>query len=207
MLLPDALLLLGPTGAGKSPLGDFLQSHGLHERRCVHFDFGARLRAVAAGTLCPAGLGEEGVAVVERVLEAGALLDATEFWIAEALLADFLAFDREEDCDLVVLNGLPRHGQQARAVDGRLRIRLVVRLACTAEVVLERIASNSGGDRAARTDDDLERIRARITRFEDRTLPLLEHYERTGAALCVVPVGVATRPRDIHAQLESLGPL
>ena len=207
MSLPDALLLLGPTGAGKSPLGDFLQSHGLHGRRCRHFDFGARLRAVAAGALGPATLGKEGVAIVERVLATGALLEATESWIAAALLTDFLASDREEDHDLVVVNGLPRHGQQARAVDALLRIRLVVRLACTAEVARERIASNSGGDRGARTDDDLERIRARITRFENRTLPLLEHYERTGAALCVVPVGVATQPRDIHTQLESLDPL
>jgi adenylate kinase len=43
-----ALLLLGPTGSGKSPLGDRLEARGLWSVRCAHFDFGANLRAEAA---------------------------------------------------------------------------------------------------------------------------------------------------------------
>jgi hypothetical protein len=52
-----ALLLLGPTGAGKTPLGDWLEAHGLWGRPCHHFDFGANLRAVVAVV---AGLGAFG---------------------------------------------------------------------------------------------------------------------------------------------------
>ena len=43
-----AVLLLGPTGAGKSPLGDWLEARGLWGRPCHHFDFGANLRAIVA---------------------------------------------------------------------------------------------------------------------------------------------------------------
>ncbi|MCX7427258.1 MAG: hypothetical protein NTW96_16720 [Planctomycetia bacterium] len=42
----DAMLLLGPTGSGKTPLGDLLERRGLGGRRCVHFDFGAHLRRI-----------------------------------------------------------------------------------------------------------------------------------------------------------------
>ena len=47
-----ALLLLGPTGSGKTPLGDEIERRGLYGRRCLHFDFGASLRAAASA---PAG--------------------------------------------------------------------------------------------------------------------------------------------------------
>jgi len=49
MIRRDAILLVGPTGAGKTPLGEWLQLHGLWGRRCHHFDFGTNLREVASG--------------------------------------------------------------------------------------------------------------------------------------------------------------
>ncbi len=47
MKIPKAILLLGPTGSGKTPLGQALEKKGLAGRRCVHFDFGANLREIA----------------------------------------------------------------------------------------------------------------------------------------------------------------
>ena len=54
-----AILLLGPTGSGKSPLGDELEANGLNGRRCLHFDFGRRLRRAAEGR--PATLDAGGI--------------------------------------------------------------------------------------------------------------------------------------------------
>ena len=45
----DAILLLGPTGSGKTPLGAALEEHGVCGRQCLHFDFGENLRACAEG--------------------------------------------------------------------------------------------------------------------------------------------------------------
>jgi hypothetical protein len=39
-----AILPLGPTGSGKTPLGDYLEERGLFGRRCVHFDFGEKFK-------------------------------------------------------------------------------------------------------------------------------------------------------------------
>ena len=49
MIRQPGILLLGPTGSGKTPLGDRLQIRDLWGRRCHHFDFGVRLRDVAYG--------------------------------------------------------------------------------------------------------------------------------------------------------------
>jgi len=42
---PEAVLLVGPTAAGKTPLGDALQAGGLWGRACRHFDSGRGDRA------------------------------------------------------------------------------------------------------------------------------------------------------------------
>ena len=39
-----ALLLLGPTASGKTPLGKLIEERGLWDFRWVHFDFGAQMR-------------------------------------------------------------------------------------------------------------------------------------------------------------------
>ncbi|MDW7761659.1 MAG: hypothetical protein SCM96_13625 [Acidobacteriota bacterium] len=44
-----AVLILGPTGSGKTPLGRELETRGHAGRRCRHFDFGAEMRALAGG--------------------------------------------------------------------------------------------------------------------------------------------------------------
>ncbi len=43
-----AILLLGPTGTGKTPLGNVLAVRGWRGLPCLHFDFGANLRELVA---------------------------------------------------------------------------------------------------------------------------------------------------------------
>jgi adenylate kinase family enzyme len=193
-------LLLGPTGAGKTPLGELLAERGLTGRRCVHFDFGAQLRRVAEQG--GEGLTDDDIAYVRKVLTEGALLEDETFYIARAILEGFMAENGVGERDLVVLNGLPRHAGQARDVAEVLDVRMVVALECTALVVHERIATNRGGDRAERTDDSIEEIARKLDIYAARTHPLLDHYRSEGVQLRLVSIGVSTTPADILKELD-----
>ena len=120
---PSAILLLGPTGSGKTPLGDCLERTGLWGRRCVHFDFGANLRRVAQGGACPSVLTDRDLAVVRRSLETGRLLEDKDFHIAARILRAFAEQKGVGDRDFIILNGLPRHAGQARDVDAITAVR------------------------------------------------------------------------------------
>jgi adenylate kinase family enzyme len=197
---PPALLLLGPTGSGKTPLGEHLARHGLRGRPCVHFDFGARLRAVADGSWRPAGLGAKDVETVVRALGAGALLTDAEFGVAASLLRACLAEQRLAPGGLLVLNGLPRHVGQARDLEPLVDLRAAVHLDASADVVCQRIARDSGGDRTGRDDDSALRIAERLVRFEERTRPLIAWLGARGVPVQHLPVCVATRAGDLaHA--------
>jgi len=202
MMKNKAILLLGPTGSGKTPLGECLAERGLFGRRCVHFDFGAQLRHVAEHG--GKGLAPDDIAFVQSVLAKGALLEDDTFHIARTIMENFMEEQNVGARDIVVLNGLPRHAGQARNVGELLNVILVVALECTAEVVHERIAVNSGGDRTERTDDSVAEIARKLEIYAARTLPLLDHYRSEGAQRCRVPVDVETTPSDI---LETLGNL
>eukprot|EP00906_Rhabdomonas_costata_P021545 RCo031267 len=162
--LQQAMLLLGPTGVGKSPLGEYLEDHGLSGRRCFHFDFGANLRAVASsgavpsgkegapldGASCPADVSFTAAEVdfIRDVLKKGLLLENETFGLAAKLLRQFVSRHGMTPEDLLVLNGLPRHAGQARDLReiALVQVNLVVHLRCTAETVLARLAANSGED-------------------------------------------------------------
>lgn len=202
----QAILLLGPTGSGKTPLGDAIEACGLWGRRCVHFDFGACLRAVTVAEKPRGKLGTEELAVVRRVLRDGTLLEDHEFAIAEKILVAFLDERRVDAHTLVVLNGLPRHAGQAEAVDRLLTVRAVVHLVCSAEVVGERILTDAGADRSGRSDDSLEEIRRRLETFSQRTLALAEHYRLHAVPIMAVEVGPATSAEEMRQALESRPP-
>lgn len=187
----DAILLLGPTGGGKTPLGDWLQTHGLAGRRCRHFDFGAHLRA---GT----GITSAEQEFVREVLAKGALLENETFYIAEKILRAFITGHEEE---LLVLNGLPRHVGQAAALEPIVKVTTVVQLQADAATIQERLRRNTGGDRASRVDDDLALVRSKLATFAERTLPLIEYYRQRGARVVTVPAGVTTTPQEMAEQL------
>jgi adenylate kinase family enzyme len=205
MTKPSAILLLGPTGSGKTPLGECLATHGLRGRPCLHFDFGERLRVVTAGAFPPAGFSHEEIDFLRNVLQRGALLENHHFPIAEKILLAFLdgLSGGPAEGGLVVLNGLPRHVDQARDIARLVDVREVVVLHCPAEVVLARIAANAGGDRTGRSDDGLPAVRAKLELFAHRTAPLVAFYRAAGAGVRTIEVGPATTPEDVHAILAA----
>ena len=198
-----AVLLVGPTGSGKTPLGQVLQKKGLWGRPCLHFDFGEALRASAAQRTGPLTPGERDV--VERSLRQGTLLEDAHFPIAEKLLADFLAQRTAKSDTLVVLNGLPRHIGQAGAMESIIDLQALVSLECGPATLWERIRLNAGGDRGGRADDTLKEVERRVGGFRSRTEPLLRYYREQRVPVLLLQVGTKTTAQDIYGQLDPDG--
>jgi len=198
----NAVLLLGPTGSGKTPLGDMCEDRGLWGRRCAHFDFGASLRTIAETGFKPAYLTDKDMEVVFHVLKSGALLENENFPIAQSILLSFAEEKKLGTDDLLLLNGLPRHAGQAADVDEVAAVKAVVYLMCSPEVVGSRIQLNSGGDRAGRIDDSPEEIKRKLSLFKKRTVPLLDHYRRKNAVIEVYDVSVDTTPAELYEWLN-----
>ena len=199
----NALLLIGPTGAGKTPLGTLLEARGLWGRRCLHFDFGANLRRCALAEGPDAILAPDERAFVLKVLETNALLEDKDFPVARKILLDFCARRGVTPDDLVVLNGLPRHVGQAEAMEPLVAVRLIANLACEPETVLARIRTNAAGDRAGRTDDTLDAIRQKLMTYTHRTTHLLAYYLKRGVRVVTVPVEAETTAAEMRARLET----
>ena len=79
------LLLVGPTGSGKTPLGDLLQEKGLWDKRCVHFDFGANLRKIAETPAGSSFFTNGKIDIITHSLSTGVLLENENFHIAEKI--------------------------------------------------------------------------------------------------------------------------
>lgn len=189
-------MLLGPTGSGKTPLGEMIEQRGLWGARCLHFDFGANLRDVVGRNRPDRQISREDIEFLREILRSGALLEDEQFPVAERILRWFLARRRTDAETWIVLNGLPRHPGQARAIDAILDVRWVVYLECSSETVLQRIRTNAGGDRTGRVDDDLEAVRNKLAIFKDRTATLLEHYARRGVRIKSVEVAPEMTPEQ-----------
>jgi len=199
--LQPSWLLVGPTGAGKTPLGRRLEEKGLGGRRWHHFDFGAELRAIDAAPERVPALKAPDVDVIRRSLATGALLDDHEFPIALKVLRAFARRLGIGEDDRLVLNGLPRHIGQAKMMEDAVRIETVVSLEASAEVIQERIRLNSGGDRIERPDDELHGIRRRLVIFRMRTLPLVEYYENREVPVLRLTVGARTTAEEMVAAI------
>jgi adenylate kinase family enzyme len=201
----EAILLLGPTGSGKTPLGDHLERVPLWTRRCHHFDFGANLRAVVAGEMGVSFTAEQ-IRFLRRVLEEGVLLEAEDFPLAARILDAFIIRKGVRTADLLVLNGLPRHLEQAKELECKVTVICVVQLDCDARTVAERLRRNSGGDRAQRGDDADALVARKLAIYEERTRPLLDHYRSQGIRILKVPVDIKTQPAEMAGQLAILPP-
>lgn len=200
--LPLAVLLLGPTGAGKTPLGIAAAVSGLWGKRCRHFDFGENLRRTAAAETARFRLTGVDLAVIRRSLATGALLEDAQFPIAARIFRGFLRAARAGPDDLILLNGLPRHAGQSRDMDRLVRVIAVVRLEAGAAVIRERIRRNTGGDRAGRIDDSLAEIRKKLEIYRRRTRPLVAHYRGRGAEIVRLRVGARTSAETMLSRLE-----
>lgn len=196
-----AILLFGPTGSGKTPLGQLLEKEGLEGKRCLHFDFGEVLRASAKYQTGQLTSSER--LVVENSLRIGALLENKHFFIAKKLLVGYLT-ERNANMDtLVVLNGLPRHTGQAEAMESVVEVRSIISLDCEPLIAWERIRINAGGDRDERADDTLKEVESRIEVFRKRTSLLLKYYHERGVPVLPLDVGVKTTAQEMRLQLEA----
>nr|WP_225973740.1 nucleoside monophosphate kinase [Dehalogenimonas formicexedens] len=198
--MPRAILLLGPTGAGKTPLGELLERQGLGGNKCFHFDFGAQLRRYAAA---PTGLlsGTE-MEIIRTSLRTGALLTDGEFPIAEKLLGAFIEDKGISGGVLTVMNGLPRHAGQAAALAKTVNMTAIVVLECAPGTVIERIRTDAGGDRGGRRDDSIEEVTKKLAIFAEKTLPLVKYYEGRGVPVIHIGVEACSSANDSRDELS-----
>ncbi len=197
------ILLLGPTGVGKTPLGELLEAQGLYGQKFLHFDFGRELRAIAKGEVREGILPSERI-FIQRVLEEGLLLEDEHFPLALKILRGFLHLKGAQGDEILVMNGLPRHLGQAKALSPVIDIFLVVVLEASFEEILERIHKDVGGDRKGRTDDYIELIYKKWLTYRERTRPLRAYYEKKGARVLKILVGRKTRPQETYQTLKTL---
>lgn len=146
----------------------------------------------------------EEIRFLRRVLEEGVLLEAEHFPLAARILDAFIARKGVRAADLLVLNGLPRHLEQAQAMEHKVTVISVVQLDCNARTVAERLRRNSGGDRAQRADDVEVLVARKLAIYEERTWPLLNYYREKGVRILKVPVSIKTQPAEIAGRVETL---
>ncbi len=202
----DSLLLLGPTGVGKSPLGDTIARRGLLGRRCHHLDFGSELRAAVSIGERSVNYSAKELAFIHGVLERGLLLENEHFPLAVKIISLFLDradFSRRNH-DMLILNGIPRHAGQARDIASIADIQALCVLDCSAAVVLSRIHSDVGGDRSVRVDDNSVLIEKKLVIYRERTKPLVDHYEKRGRRIFLIDVSSDMTPADAYGVLSSL---
>ncbi|MGB4705452.1 MAG: nucleoside monophosphate kinase [Candidatus Saccharicenans sp.] len=223
-----AILITGPPGAGKSPLGDYLEKNLSGEKKFWHFDFGRELREIAesaagqnsgaeddnqgdvsSSNQCSRMRGEvltfspDELARIKKSLQAAALFEESDRELVKKILLRFFARRNISSRDVVILNGLPRHSSQFFWLQGLLSIALVVHLMCSEEEALARILSNLEEERWGRQDDDPEVVRKRYRQYLQRTAPLVEFLRREGLPVLELQVGLKTTPKELKEQLVS----
>jgi adenylate kinase family enzyme len=201
-----AILLLGPTGSGKTPLGQVLEDRGLWGHKCSHFDFGAILREIVAQDRPDELISAEDISLLLRMVQEGLLLEDEHFPLVARIVRRFMTRQSPDPATWIVLNGLPRHLGQALSMENIVEVRLVVHLACSAQVVAERIGRNVGGDRHRREDDVPEAICRKLAIFAKRTAPLLHYYRTRQVRTETIEVGSRTTAEEMWRTVESSSP-
>jgi len=199
-----SLLLLGPTGSGKSPLGQEIERRGFRGRRAVHFDFGAELRLISAGSGTAPGMTAGEVVAIRASLASGALFEDRDLPMIVRIIAGFAAARNIGHGDLLVLNGLPRHVGQVEGLAGLIAVEAVVELDADAAVIRERMRLDPDGDRSGRVDDSPVAIERRLADYRRRTLPLAGHYRRLGVPVRVIPVTASMTAAEMYGRLASM---
>jgi adenylate kinase family enzyme len=197
-----AILLLGPTGSGKTPLGEELERRGLRGRACLHFDFGANLRRLAAGQGQNGRLKAADRTRIRASLATGNLFEDRDMPMIVGILRAFAGARGIRPGTLLVLNGLPRHVDQARGLAGTVSVERVVLLEAEAPVILERLRIDPGGDRSGRADDSLEAVRKRLADYGERTRPLLDFYGEQGIPVLKIGVTAAMAGAEMYGILS-----
>lgn len=200
----NAVLLLGPTGVGKSPLGDAIAAQGLFGLKCHHLDFGSELRRAVSTEDGPAYYSPAELDFIHGVLERGLLLENENFSLAKKIISLFLKQASFRQHELLVLNGIPRHAGQALDMTALATVRALLVLDCSADDVLCRIRENVGGDRTERSDDTRELVEKKLTIFSERTTPLVDHYKNNGCVIYRIAVSGTMTTGRTYQELRML---
>jgi adenylate kinase len=196
----SAVLLVGPTGSGKTPLGQLMERRGLWGLRCLHFDFGHELcQSVREDSQVLAGTERE---LVTHMLRTGSLLEDEHLPVALKIFEGFLTTHKADKRTLIILNGLPRHIGQAEHRQEVVRMLAVISLECTPETVMHRITMDAGGDRAGRLDDSLEELKRKLELFRQRTAPLVDYYRSRHVGIISVEVEPSSNAADMLEKIE-----
>jgi len=195
----NGMLLIGPTGVGKTPFGNYLEERGLGGKRCFHFDFGHQLRSVAVYDGPAADYTAAEHEFIRKVLSEGVLLENEHYYIAEKIIDVFMHGRGFKENDILVLNGLPRHAGQALDIERKVAVTGVIVLDCSAEDIYSRIRENAGGDRAGREDDGIGMVRKKLEIFHKRTAPLIQHYETAGRDVFRLKVNYSSTAEELYS--------
>lgn len=203
------LILIGAPGSGKGTQAKKLQD----ELGYAHISTGDLLRAaVAAGT----ELGRQ----AKGFMDAGGL-------VPDALVIDLLkeALATPAAAKGFILDGFPRTIPQAEALDGAVRIDKVIDLQVPFDLIEERITGRrmspsghvyhvkysppkvpgvcdiTGEALYQRTDDQPDKVRARLSKFESETRPVIARYQRRGIVVAVDGVG---SPDEVYTRIAAV---
>jgi adenylate kinase family enzyme len=80
-------------------------------------------------------------------------------------------------------------------------IHALIVLECSPASVFSRLSTNVGGDRAERSDDDLMLVEQKLKIFQERTSPLVRHFETSGRTIYRITVTQHTTAADSYRQL------
>lgn len=193
-----SLLLLGPTGAGKSPLGWELEKKGFLGRRVHHFDFGEHLRSVAKNEI---PFPEKDRELIKIILKEGRLLKPEEFYLAEKVLKAFLIDRQFKEEDLLLLNGLPRNLYQAERLSPIIEMQGVIYLKIDEKTLFIRLKNDPGKDRKDREDDLEDLVVKKLRWFKEENLPLLEYYASKGVKIVEIEVSEEDTGESLYEKL------
>ena len=213
----DAILLIGPTGSGKTPLGQALQHAGFSGRKVYHFDFGEHLRKASSSKSTIYGLSGKESQLIKRLLSENKLLPDGSLAIAKKIITGFMSnwkpstVPRQRstvnDQPIILLNGYPRNIRQAAMIDKVVRMMAVIELSASTEVVMARIKRDTGGDRAGRVDDARAEIRRKLRIFKKETKPVIAYYRARKVLILKVNVGIGSTALQMLAAIKRKGTL
>uniref|UniRef100_A0A832GPQ1 Adenylate kinase n=1 Tax=Caldimicrobium thiodismutans TaxID=1653476 RepID=A0A832GPQ1_9BACT len=201
MVQIHALLLIGPTGAGKTPLGEEMEKRGILGKKAHHFDFGENLRK-AAKNLLP--LNHQERLLIQHILLEGRLLKPEEFFLAKNILSSFLEQRNFKPDHLLILNGLPRNIYQATALTSLIEISYLVFLEVDLQTLKIRLKKDPAGDRKGREDDHEAYLAKKLDWFQRETLPLIDFYEKRNTKIITIKVNEEDTGQTLYKKLITL---
>ena len=198
--ITKAILLLGPTGSGKSPLGNALEKL----MNWQHLDFGHCLRQIERGSN-NFGLLKDEASFVKDLIQKNALFPDDRLNIAQKIIDNFITKSHNKT---VILNGFPRNITQAKLISEHINIIGLISLSCSNNVLKERIQRRKAGigdDHAARNDDHNEAINKKMAIFSKETKPLIGFFKKKGAKFVSFDINIDENMQKIAEKISKSG--